>query len=204
MPGAKRLQPCCPPYCQLWAPIRLPCCQLLHFSWFEHPPARIRAASCSACFCAQACHPVGPCKPPLATTATPHPRAGPPLSPPDPLLALQAAGGSSAKDVGGSPEKAATDLSGENKKLNKSQQLNKVFKEYGAVGVSFHIGISSVSLGISYLAVSSGVDMTAVLCKLGFSESSLQSKRAAGTETFVITIVYIGLFKSPKKSRAGS
>uniref|UniRef100_A0A8C3CKD7 DUF1279 domain-containing protein n=1 Tax=Cairina moschata TaxID=8855 RepID=A0A8C3CKD7_CAIMO len=125
------------------------------------------------------------------------PGAGPPLSPPDPLLALQAAGGSSAKDVGGSPEKAATDLSGENKKLNKSQQLNKVFKEYGAVGVSFHIGISSVSLGISYLAVSSGVDMTAVLCKLGFSESSLQSKRAAGTGTFVITIVYIGLFKSP-------
>lgn len=32
----------------------------------------------------------------------------------------------------------------------------------------------------------SGVDMTAVLLKLGFSESSLQSKMAAGTSTFVL------------------
>lgn len=46
------------------------------------------------------------------------------------------------------------DPGGENKKLNKSQQLKQVFKEYGAVGVSFHVGISLVSLGIFYLAVS--------------------------------------------------
>lgn len=39
-------------------------------------------------------------------------------------------------------------------KLNKTQQLKKVFKEYGAVGVSFHIGISLVSLGMFYLLVS--------------------------------------------------
>uniref|UniRef100_A0A8B9I119 DUF1279 domain-containing protein n=1 Tax=Anser brachyrhynchus TaxID=132585 RepID=A0A8B9I119_9AVES len=91
---------------------------------------------------------------------------------------------------------AATDLSGEHK-LNKSQQLKKVFKECGAVGVSFHVGISLVSLGIFYPAVSSGVDMTAVLFKPGFSESSLQSKRAAGTSTFLITIVSIGFFKPP-------
>lgn len=43
---------------------------------------------------------------------------------------------------------------GEDKKLNKSQQLKRVFKEYGAVGVVFHIGISLTSLGIFYLAVS--------------------------------------------------
>ncbi|MGH0180536.1 UNVERIFIED_CONTAM: hypothetical protein FKN15_004533, partial [Acipenser sinensis] len=42
----------------------------------------------------------------------------------------------------------------ENRKPNKSQQLKKVFKEYGAVGVSFHIGISLMSLGIVYLAIS--------------------------------------------------
>ncbi|NXG67771.1 F210B protein, partial [Hemiprocne comata] len=82
--------------------------------------------------------------------------------------------------------KAATDPSGENKKLNKSQQLKQVFKEYGAVGVSFHVGISLLSLGIFYLAVSSGVDMAAVLFKLGLTESSLQSKLAAGTSTFVL------------------
>lgn len=40
------------------------------------------------------------------------------------------------------------------KKLSKSQQLKKVFQEYGAVGVSLHIGISLVSLGIFYTVVS--------------------------------------------------
>ncbi|XP_075022675.1 protein FAM210B, mitochondrial isoform X1 [Calonectris borealis] len=119
-------------------------------------------------------------------------RAG--LSPPLPLVTLRSAAGSSAKDAGISPEKAATDPSGENKKLNKSQQLKQVFKEYGAVGVSFHVGISLVSLGIFYLAVSSGVDMTAVLFKLGFSESSLQSKMAAGTSTFVLAYAIHKLF----------
>ncbi|XP_009325135.1 PREDICTED: protein FAM210B [Pygoscelis adeliae] len=98
------------------------------------------------------------------------------------------------EDAGVSPEKTATDPGGENKKLNKSQQLKQVFKEYGAVGVSFHVGISLVSLGIFYLAVSSGVDMTAVLFKLGFSESSLQSKMAAGTSTFVLAYAIHKLF----------
>ncbi|XP_064321345.1 protein FAM210B, mitochondrial [Phalacrocorax carbo] len=119
-------------------------------------------------------------------------RAG--LSPPPLLVTLRSAAGISAKDAGVSPEKAATDPSGENKKPNKSQQLKQVFKEYGAVGVSFHVGISLVSLGIFYLAVSSGVDMTAVLLKLGFSESSLQSKMAAGTSTFVLAYAIHKLF----------
>ncbi|OPJ82718.1 protein FAM210B [Patagioenas fasciata monilis] len=119
-------------------------------------------------------------------------RAGlfPPLSP----VTLRSAAGSSAKDAGVSPKKVATDPNGENKKLNKTQQLKQVFKEYGAVGVSFHVGISLVSLGIFYLAVSSGVDMTAVLFKLGFSESSLQSKMAAGTSTFVLAYAIHKLF----------
>lgn len=39
-------------------------------------------------------------------------------------------------------------------KLSKSQQLKKVFQEYGAVGVSVHIGISLVSLGMFYTVVS--------------------------------------------------
>uniref|UniRef100_A0A669PF74 Family with sequence similarity 210 member B n=1 Tax=Phasianus colchicus TaxID=9054 RepID=A0A669PF74_PHACC len=105
----------------------------------------------------------------------------------------QMAGTHQHKDAG-SPEKAATDLSGENKKLNKSQQLKQVFKQYGAVGVSFHVGISLISLGIFYVAVSSGVDMTPVLFKLGFSESSLQSKMAAGTSTFVLAYAIHKLF----------
>ncbi|XP_015737332.1 protein FAM210B, mitochondrial [Coturnix japonica] len=122
-------------------------------------------------------------------------RSGRPLLvPPHPCwVTLRAAAGSTAKDAG-SPGKAATDLSGENKKLNKSQQLKQVFKQYGAVGVSFHVGISLISLGIFYVAVSSGVDMTPVLIKLGFSESSLQSKMAAGTSTFVLAYAIHKLF----------
>ncbi|XP_040060165.2 protein FAM210B, mitochondrial [Gasterosteus aculeatus] len=79
-------------------------------------------------------------------------------------------------------------------KPNKTQQLKKVFKEYGAVGVSFHIGISLMSLGMFYLLISSGIDMAAVLCKVGFSEAVVQSKMAAGTSTFVLAYAIHKLF----------
>ncbi|KAF7711312.1 protein FAM210B, mitochondrial [Silurus meridionalis] len=80
------------------------------------------------------------------------------------------------------------------KNQNKTDKLKKVFKEYGAVGVLFHIGISLISLGIFYIVVSSGINMTDVLCKLGFSESFVQSKMAAGTSTFVLAYAIHKLF----------
>lgn len=79
-------------------------------------------------------------------------------------------------------------------KQSKATQLKKVFKEYGAVGVSFHVGISLISLGMFYIAVSSGINMTDLLCKLGFSESVVQSKMAAGTSTFVLAYAIHKLF----------
>ncbi|XP_068171250.1 protein FAM210B, mitochondrial [Antennarius striatus] len=79
-------------------------------------------------------------------------------------------------------------------KPNKTQQLKKVFKEYGAVGVSFHVCISLMSLGMFYLLISSGIDMAAVLCKVGFSEAVVQSKMAAGTSTFVLAYAVHKLF----------
>ncbi|KAM9860310.1 protein FAM210B, mitochondrial isoform 2-T2 [Aulostomus maculatus] len=79
-------------------------------------------------------------------------------------------------------------------KPNKTQQLKKVFKEYGAVGVCFHTAISLLSLQMFYLLVSSGIDMAAVLCKLGFSEAIIQSKMAAGTSTFVLAYAIHKLF----------
>lgn len=82
----------------------------------------------------------------------------------------------------------------EDGKPGKTQQLKKVFKEYGAVGVSFHVAISLMSLGIFYLAVSSGIDMAAILYKVGFSESVVQSKLAAGTSTFVLAYAVHKLF----------
>uniref|UniRef100_A0A8C5WNG4 Family with sequence similarity 210 member B n=1 Tax=Laticauda laticaudata TaxID=8630 RepID=A0A8C5WNG4_LATLA len=98
------------------------------------------------------------------------------------------------KTTGMSPENL-TDPNQENgKKPNKSHQLKKIFKEYGAVGVTFHIGISLVSLGMFYLVVSSGVDMTTILFKLGFDEALVQSKLAAGTSTFVLAYAIHKLF----------
>uniref|UniRef100_A0AAZ3SNX9 DUF1279 domain-containing protein n=1 Tax=Oncorhynchus tshawytscha TaxID=74940 RepID=A0AAZ3SNX9_ONCTS len=82
----------------------------------------------------------------------------------------------------------------EEDKPSKAQQLKKVFKEYGAVGVSFHVCISLMSLGMFYLAVSSGIDMAAILYKIGFSESLLQSRLAAGTSTFVLAYAVHKLF----------
>uniref|UniRef100_A0A8D1VJV5 DUF1279 domain-containing protein n=1 Tax=Sus scrofa TaxID=9823 RepID=A0A8D1VJV5_PIG len=87
------------------------------------------------------------------------------------------------------------DISGtEEKKQSKSQQLKKIFKEYGAVGVSVHVGISLVSLGMFYMVVSSGLDISAILLKLGFKESLVQSKMAAGTSTFVVAYAIHKLF----------
>lgn len=51
-------------------------------------------------------------------------------------------------------EKAPVEPEPEGGKPNKTQQLKKVFKEYGAVGVCFHIGISLMSLGMFYLLLS--------------------------------------------------
>ncbi|XP_032370761.1 protein FAM210B, mitochondrial [Etheostoma spectabile] len=97
-----------------------------------------------------------------------------------------------ASSTSSSTAKAPRDPEGE--KPNKTQQLKKVFKEYGAVGVSFHIGISLMSLGMFYLLLSSGIDMTAVLCKVGFSKAVVQSKMAAGTSTFVLAYAVHKLF----------
>ncbi|XP_031707157.1 protein FAM210B, mitochondrial [Anarrhichthys ocellatus] len=93
-----------------------------------------------------------------------------------------------------STAKASGEPEPEGGKPNKTQQLKKVFKEYGAVGVSFHIVISLMSLGMFYLLISSGIDMAAVLCKVGFSEVVVRSKMAAGTSTFVLAYAIHKLF----------
>ncbi|XP_077459265.1 protein FAM210B, mitochondrial [Stigmatopora argus] len=90
--------------------------------------------------------------------------------------------------------KAPGGLEPEGDKPNKTQQLKKVFKEYGAVGVTFHVGISLMSLGMFYLLISSGMDMAAVLGKLGFGEAIIRSKMAAGTSTFVLAYAVHKLF----------
>uniref|UniRef100_A0A2K6T9I5 Family with sequence similarity 210 member B n=1 Tax=Saimiri boliviensis boliviensis TaxID=39432 RepID=A0A2K6T9I5_SAIBB len=106
-----------------------------------------------------------------------------------------AAGGGRELDLSQPTETTGSSIScTEERKLSKSQQLKKIFQEYGTVGVSLHIGISLVSLGIFYMIVSSGMDMSAVLLKLGFEESLVQSKMAAGTSTFVVAYAIHKLF----------
>lgn len=85
-------------------------------------------------------------------------------------------------------------------KPNKTQQLKRVFKEYGGVAVTFHVGISLVSLGIFYALVSSGLDVPALLLKVGFSEALVQSKMAAGTSTFVLAYAIHKLFAPVRMS----
>ncbi|XP_036101791.1 protein FAM210B, mitochondrial [Molossus molossus] len=112
---------------------------------------------------------------------------------PDARLLCAARGG--RQDPSKATGTTGSDISNtEEKKQSKSQQLKKVFQEYGAIGVSLHIAISLVSLGMFYVIVSSGVDMSAVLLKLGFRESLVQSKVAAGTSTFVVAYAIHKLF----------
>lgn len=46
----------------------------------------------------------------------------------------------------------------------------------------------------SVTCLHSGLDMAALLCKLGFSEAVVQSKMAAGTSTFVLAYAVHKLF----------
>ncbi|KAM4622699.1 protein FAM210B, mitochondrial [Discoglossus pictus] len=121
------------------------------------------------------------------------------LARPCPMMGDQGVRWVSGKELGqessDSTGKATSDPPNDNgKKPNKTQQLKKVFKEYGAVAVSFHVGISLVSLGIFYVIVSSGLDITSLLLKIGFSEAVVQSKMAAGTSTFVLAYAIHKLF----------
>jgi len=73
----------------------------------------------------------------------------------------------------------------EEKTTKKSKSaLAKLFAEYGTTAVLFHTTLSLTSLGISYTAVSSGVDVVALLQKLNIMGDF--SNVAGGATTFVI------------------
>ncbi|XP_038606554.1 protein FAM210B, mitochondrial [Tachyglossus aculeatus] len=147
----------------------------MHRVWWSGPRL-LRAGS------ARGSGTAGPSPPP------PWPRAPRPPPPPPALQWLRPFTSKPAPPAAAptDPNKMTAPSHGDEQKPSKSQQLKKIFKEYGAVGVSFHIGISLMSLGIFYLVVSSGVDVPAILIKIGFKESFVQSKVAAGTSTFVV------------------
>eukprot|EP00794_Sanderia_malayensis_P019129 gene19128-21046_t len=75
----------------------------------------------------------------------------------------------------------------DDKPLSQRQKLARVFAAYGTTAVVFHTSISLTSLGICYTIVSSGIDMVAILQKIGIvSEAGLQTSFASGASTFVI------------------
>lgn len=132
-----------------------------------------------------------------AATPVPPPPLGLALLRPGPdARLLRTAGGDCRghQDLSRASETTGSNTGGTERKESKSQQLKKVFQEYGAVGVSLHIGISLISLGMFYMAVSSGIDMSAILLKLGFKESLVLSSVAAGTSKFVVAYAIHKLF----------
>ncbi|XP_055542387.1 protein FAM210A-like [Wyeomyia smithii] len=89
-----------------------------------------------------------------------------------------------AKDV---PQaKQVTDERAEVMPATRKERLKKAVKEYGSTVLVFHVGISLTSLGACYVLVSSGIDMVALLDRLGWANSALASKTGAGAGTFVI------------------
>ncbi|PSN54798.1 hypothetical protein C0J52_01989 [Blattella germanica] len=64
--------------------------------------------------------------------------------------------------------------------LSRKDKLKRAVKEYGATVIVFHIGISLLSLGGFYLAVTSGVDLSGMASSFGMGEV------AAGAGNFVV------------------
>jgi len=62
------------------------------------------------------------------------------------------------------------------------QKLKKILAQYGAFGMTVHITLSLGFLGLTYLAVYSGVDVQSIFLKFGVEMSSLTT----GTSTFLI------------------
>ncbi|XP_026843116.1 uncharacterized protein LOC6597991 isoform X1 [Drosophila persimilis] len=70
-------------------------------------------------------------------------------------------------------------------KLTKKEKLKQAFKEYGTTIITFHVGISLISLGGFYLLVSSGINLVPVLEFLGITSTAIAEKVATGS-TFVV------------------
>ncbi len=70
--------------------------------------------------------------------------------------------------------------------LTQRQRLKIAVRDYGSTVIVFHICISLMSLGGFYLAVSSGLDVQALLKTIGLSSDIVTSRIATGTSTFLV------------------
>ncbi|XP_072377405.1 protein FAM210B, mitochondrial-like [Diabrotica undecimpunctata] len=70
--------------------------------------------------------------------------------------------------------------------LSRKEKLKKAVKEYGSTVIVFHIGISLISLGTSYLLVSFGLDVAALFQAVGLEEWIKNSNVATNAGTFAV------------------
>jgi len=70
--------------------------------------------------------------------------------------------------------------------LTTKEKLKRAVRDYGATVLVFHITMSLMSLGFFYLLVSSGLDVVALLAKIGVSENVLKSTITAEASKFVV------------------
>ncbi|XP_014672245.1 PREDICTED: uncharacterized protein LOC106812782 [Priapulus caudatus] len=80
----------------------------------------------------------------------------------------------------------ASKSEGDGKQLTGQQKLQQAVKDYGATVLVFHVTQCLAWLGLTYLAISSGLDVVGIMAKLALAESVLQSKLVTGGGTFVI------------------
>lgn len=71
-------------------------------------------------------------------------------------------------------------------KLSQKARLKQAVRDYGATIIVFHVTISLASLGLCYVAVSTGVDAMSLLARFGFPDSIISNKVAVGGSTFVM------------------
>uniref|UniRef100_A0A1L8D9G5 Putative conserved plasma membrane protein n=1 Tax=Nyssomyia neivai TaxID=330878 RepID=A0A1L8D9G5_9DIPT len=72
------------------------------------------------------------------------------------------------------------------KELSRKDKLKAAVKDYGATVIVFHVTISLASLGLSYLLVSSGLDVKQILTSLNLGDTALAGKVATEASTFVV------------------
>ncbi|KDR12191.1 hypothetical protein L798_13927, partial [Zootermopsis nevadensis] len=80
-------------------------------------------------------------------------------------------------------------------KLSRKDKLKRAFKEYGLTVVIFHIGISLLSLGGFYLAVTSGVDLAGLVSNIGGGEVAAEASNFVVAYAFhkILAPVRIGI-----------
>jgi hypothetical protein len=73
------------------------------------------------------------------------------------------------------------------------QKLKQAVAQYGSTVIVFHVGISLMSLGISYVLVSSGLEVEKYMLLMGISGETA-SKIATGAGTFAVAYAVHKLF----------